>query len=109
MIMPAPGGESASRPGPGTPSPPAGNAGPALIAAALTRALTRHGLTRIYTTAGPRHAVISVAAGVTAWTDGLLLWCICDGQRHSWAAADTDGAAARLAALASRPGAAGPR
>jgi hypothetical protein len=97
-------------PGPfAPPPPPAGYASPARIAAALTRALARHGLTRIYTAAAPQHAVISVTAGVTAWTDGVLLWCDCDGQRHTWPAADTDGAAARLAALAALPGTAGPR
>jgi hypothetical protein len=109
MIMPTPGEEPISQLAPFAPPPPAaGYASPALIAAALTRALTRHGLTRIYTASGRRHAVISVSAGVTAWTDGVLLWCTCNGQRHTWPAADTDGAAARLAALAAPPGTAGP-
>jgi hypothetical protein len=64
------------------PSPPpgAGDASPARIAAALARQLARHGLTRIYTAASRRHAVISVTAEVTVWTDGVLLWCTCNGQ-----------------------------
>jgi hypothetical protein len=90
------------------PPPGTGDASPASIAAALARQLARHGLTRIYTAAAPRHAVISVTAEVTAWTDGVLLWCTCNGQRHTWAAADPE-AAAQLAALAGPPATAGPR
>jgi hypothetical protein len=66
--------------------------------------LARHGLTRIYAAACPPAAVISVTAGLTAWTDGRAGWITRDGQRETWPAADTPPAAARLAALA-RPGA----
>jgi len=44
-----------------------------------------------------------VAAGLTAWTNGRLLWVTHDGQRETWPAADTETAAARLAALARPP------
>jgi hypothetical protein len=45
-------------------------ASPARIAATLAALLARHGLTRIYTAAGSVLAVISVADGLTAWTNG---------------------------------------
>src|SRR5712691_2785624 len=79
-------------------------ASPASIAAAVAAMLARHGVTRIYTAACQVIAVISVSAGLTAWTNGRLLWITRDGQRETWPAADTRAAAARLAALA-RPGA----
>jgi hypothetical protein len=66
----------------------------------LAALLARHGLTRIYATACPAAAVISVTAGLTAWTDGRVVWITRDGQRETWRAADTPAAAARLAALA---------
>ncbi len=96
-------------PDPFPPPPGAGYASPARIADALARQLARHGLTRIYTASAGKHAVISVSAEVTAWTDGVLVWCTCGGQRRAWPATDTEGAAARLAALAARPGTGGPR
>jgi hypothetical protein len=86
-----------------TPAPPAS---PARIAAVVAALLARHGLTRVYVAACSVIAVISVAAGLTAWTNGRLLWVTLGGQRETWPAADTEAAAARLAALA-RP--AGPQ
>jgi hypothetical protein len=87
------------------PPPPAG-ASPAATAADLTRALTARGLTGIYTATAARFGLISVAATVTAWTNGHQIWCTSAGQHHTWPAADIEAAAASLAALA-RP-AAGP-
>jgi hypothetical protein len=84
-----------------TPVPPAS---PARIAAVVAALLARHGLTRVYTAACSAIAVISVAAELTAWTNGRLLWVSVGGQRETWPAADTEAAAARLAALA-RPAA----
>jgi len=75
-------------------------ASPARIAATLAALLARHGLTRVYTAACSVIAVISVSAGLTAWTNGRTLWVTRDGQRETWPAADTEAAAARLAALA---------
>ena len=94
-------------PGPPAPFPPAaqpgpGHPSPAHAAADLARALTRHGITGIYTAATAQFAVISVTAGLTAWTNGRVLWFTRDGKRETWPAADP-AAAARLAALA-RPG-----
>ncbi len=80
---------------------PAGHS-PARIAAALAALLARHGLTRVYVAACSVIAVISVTAGLTAWTNGRQLWVTSGGQRETWAAADTEAAAARLAALARR-------
>jgi len=75
-------------------------AGPASIAATVAAILARHGITRTYTAACHLIAVISISAGLTAWTDGRQLWITRDGQRETWPAADTHAAAARLAALA---------
>jgi hypothetical protein len=88
-------------PDPFPPPPPrAGYASPGRVAADLTHRLTRHGITGIYTAAAEKFAVISVTAGLTVWTNGHLLWCTHNGLRHTWAAADTETAATRLAALA---------
>ena len=88
-------------PDPFPPPPPgAGPVSPARVAANLTRALARHGITGIYTATAEKFAVISVTAGLTVWTNGRQLWCTHHGQRHTWAATDTETAAARLAALA---------
>ena len=43
-----------------------------------------------------------MADGLTAWTSGPLLWVTRDGRRETWPAADTQAAAARLAALRRR-------
>ena len=86
------------------PPPAAGPASPARVAAALTRALARHGITGIYTAASEKFAVISVTVGLTVWTNGHHIWCTHDSQRHNWPATDTETAATRLAVLA-RPAA----
>ena len=73
---------------------------PASPAAALAALLARHGLTRTYTAARPGIAVISVTAGLTAWTNGRQLWWDQPGQPGTWPATDPEGAAAHLAGLA---------
>jgi len=70
----------------------------------LAALLARHGLTRIYVADCSIIAVISVATGLTAWTNGRLLWVIHGGRKETWPATETQAAADRLAALA-RPGA----
>ena len=86
------------------PSPPgSARASPARIAAALAGLLAARGLTRVYTAACELFAVISVTAGLTAWTNGRQLWVTYGGQREPWPAARAQAAAARLAELA-RPG-----
>jgi|GEM_PF-4007392 len=72
----------------------------ARVAASLTAALTQHGITGIYTATTEKFALISVAADLTAWTNGHQIWCTQAGQRLTWAAADIEAAATRLAALA---------
>jgi len=86
------------------PPPDSGRASPGHVAASLTRALTRHGITGIYTATAEKFAIISVTAGLTVWTNGHRIWCTHEGQRHTWDAAEIEPAAARLAALA-RPAA----
>ena len=85
------------------PPPAPGSGGPttpARAAAALTRELTRHGITGIYTATAEKYAVISVTAALTVWTNGHLFWSTRQGQRHTWPAAHPATAAASLAALA---------
>jgi hypothetical protein len=70
---------------------------PARAAADLIRALTGRGVTGIYTAAAAKFAVISVTAELTVWTNGHQLWCTHHGQRLTWAAADIETAATRIA------------
>jgi hypothetical protein len=81
--------------------PSAAGSAPALTAADLTRRLNQAGLTSIYTATSAKFAVISVTAALTVWTDGHHVWCTCQGQRHTWPAADLAYAAAAITALAS--------
>jgi hypothetical protein len=46
--------------------------------------------------------VLSVAYGVTVWTNGQRLWWHDDGDKDGWPAADLEGAADRLAELAAK-------
>jgi hypothetical protein len=85
------------------PPPPPG-ASPAATAAALTRALAAQGISGVYTATAAKFGLVSVAAAVTAWTNGHQIWCTCAGRHYTWVAADIDTAATALAALA-RPGA----
>jgi hypothetical protein len=82
------------------PAPGTSPAAPARAAEALTRELTGHGITGIYTATAETFALISVTAAVTVWTNGTLYWCTTGGQHRTWAAADPHAAAASLAALA---------
>jgi fermentation-respiration switch protein FrsA (DUF1100 family) len=77
-----------------------GQATPATAAGTLARHLTGQGFTGIYTAACNRYAVISVATGLTVWTNGRVLWWDHPTQPGTWPAADPGPAAARLAALA---------
>jgi hypothetical protein len=83
------------------PDPPPTGSSPARTAAALTRELTHHGITGMYTATAEKVAIISVTASLTIWTDGRQLWCTRNGQRHTWPVTDIGTAAARIAALAS--------
>lgn len=83
-------------------------AAPGQNAGAVIRALAgelqrRHGITRIYGQATPFLGVLSVAAGLTVWTDGASLRWADGGTTVRWPAADIPGAAVRLAALAAGP------
>ena len=76
---------------------------PASVAAAVAGLLARHGLTRVYVAACQVFAVVSVAAGLSVWTNGRVLWWTWAGEHRAWPAADPDGAAAHLAGLAGHP------
>lgn len=60
----------------------------------------RHGITHVYGQALPVLGVLSVATGLTVWTDGASLRWAERGTTVRWPAADIPGAAVRLAALA---------
>jgi hypothetical protein len=79
---------------------------PADISRELSTLLHTHGLTRIYWSACTLLAVISVAPGLTVWTNGHHLTWTRHGTQTTWAAHDTHRAAehlARLARLARQP------
>lgn len=107
MSTPAPPAGEPAVPGRGPFPRPAlpgtGRATPAAAADTLARHLTARGIARIYTAACDRYALVSVAAGLTVWTNGRVLWWDHPRQPGTWPAADPVPAAARLAALA-RPG-----
>jgi hypothetical protein len=75
----------------------------------LTTLLRGHGLTgSYYAFAYTSVAVLSVP-GLTIWTDGQDLTWTLGGEQTTWAAEDTTGAAAHLAALANPPRSAAPQ
>jgi hypothetical protein len=94
------------------PPPPPGTryASPARVAAGLHAALTRRGVTGMYTATAEKFALISVTAALTVWTNGDQIWCTHGGQRLTWPAAGIEEAAAQQAALAGQlqPPGAGP-
>lgn len=66
---------------------------PADVLAAVEIVLRDLGLTRLYRNASPLIGLISVARGVTAWSDGrTATWQFQCGQMR-WSAADIEGAA----------------
>jgi hypothetical protein len=73
---------------------------PADVLAAVEIVLRDLGLTRLYLAACPVVGVLSVAAGVTAWTDGRTLRWSHAGQQTTWPVADSEGAGRQLAELA---------
>jgi hypothetical protein len=102
LVHPAtpPAEEQMQPPAPFPPRPGPGAVTPAAVATALARRLADRGVTGVYTATTYKFAVISVASGLTVWTNGQQLWSTCQGQRHTWPAADMDAAAAGIAALA---------
>jgi len=61
--------------------------------------LAARGVTGVYTATAARVAVVSVTAGVTAWTNGHQIWCTFAGQHYTWPVADIEAAATALAEL----------
>jgi hypothetical protein len=61
-----------------------------------------HGITHIYASATPSLGVLSIATGLTVWTDGTTLRWHEGNATVTWLTADTPAAAIRLAALANR-------
>jgi hypothetical protein len=80
------------------PRPPA-RLRPADVLRALADLLRVAGITRLYGSACTIIGVLSVAYGLTVWTDGRRLWWDRDGSQATWPAADPDGAARILATL----------
>jgi len=70
---------------------------------ALARQLRAAGVTRLYAAACARYGVLSVAYGLTVWTNGRLLWWQTGNDQETWPAADPQGAARALTALATAP------
>jgi hypothetical protein len=66
----------------------------------LVTLLQTQGLTRLYWSACAVTGVVSVAQGLTVWTDGRRLRWRVDGKDTLWPAHDTEGAATELAKLA---------
>jgi hypothetical protein len=75
---------------------------PGISVLALADELHRRGLRRLYARACPQMGVLSVATGLTVWTDGHTLRWEHDGQHVIWPATDTTGAATWLAGQAQR-------
>lgn len=74
---------------------------PAAVVNLLARQLRTLGLAQLYGAACQHYGVLSVSYGVTAWTNGRLLWWRSGQNQTTWPAADALGAAMRLAELAS--------
>jgi hypothetical protein len=73
---------------------------PGDVLAVVELVLRDLGLTRLYMRACQSIGVISVAANLTAWTDGRTLTWRHAGEETTWPAADAEGAAKQLAELA---------
>lgn len=72
---------------------------PADVLAAVEIVLRDLGLTRLYRNASPPIGLISIARGVTAWSDGRTLTWQTKHEQAQWPAADPEGAARQLAKL----------
>lgn len=72
---------------------------PAEVLDALAAQLRERGLTHLYGASCGWFGVLSVAAGVTVWTNGRILWWHANGTNATWPAADHPGAARQLAGL----------
>lgn len=70
---------------------------PVLVLRQLADLLAQRGITRLTGFACELFGVLSIASGITAWTNGRVLWWRVNGEETSWPAADADGAAVRLA------------
>lgn len=82
---------------------------PVNVLHALADLLRARGITRLYGAACNRFGVLSVAHGLTVWTDSQRLWWRTgDDDQATWPAADPEGAARILTALARDPGNAKP-
>jgi hypothetical protein len=75
---------------------------PASVVRALDGMLRQRGIRRVYSAACAVFGVVSVNTDLTVWTNGrVLLWHF-NGMPDACPAADVEGAAERLAALATR-------
>lgn len=76
---------------------------PAAALRALAAQLRAQGITQLYGSACALLGVLSVAYGLTVWTNGRLLWWQTGSNEATWPAADPEGAARALTALATGP------
>jgi hypothetical protein len=67
---------------------------------ALANQLQARGRTALYGAADTYLGVLSVASGVTVWTDGETLWWQAGAGEVRWPVTDPDGAAQALLSLA---------
>jgi hypothetical protein len=72
---------------------------PAASLDALATQLRAAGITRLYSSACTLFGVLSIAYGLTVWTNGRLLWWQTGNEHVTWTAADPEGAARILAAV----------
>jgi hypothetical protein len=72
---------------------------PVNVLRTLADLLHAAGITRLYGSACTFYGVLSIAYGLTVWTDGRRLWWDRDGEKTAWPAADPDGAARILTTL----------
>jgi hypothetical protein len=61
-----------------------------------------HRVRGMYLKTCSRVGVLSVALGVTVWSDGRRLWWYLFGEQHGWSASDPQGAARTLAPYVKR-------
>ena len=66
---------------------------PAAALRALAAYLRAAGITQLYGSACALFGVLSVASGLTVWTNGRLLWWQTGGNQQTWPATDPQGAA----------------
>ncbi len=76
---------------------------PAEVLGALAGQLRQRGIGPLYGATCRLFGVLSVSAGVTVWSNGRVFWWHTADGGMTWPAADTEGAARRLAGHSTVP------